>query len=79
MTAEQFAYWLRGFTELTADLPSPSPAQWKAIQEHLATVFVKVTPPVMVPQTPLVPGIATPRLEDYLRKFPMTHTPVITC
>ncbi|MDE1179487.1 hypothetical protein [Paraburkholderia sp.] len=45
MTAEQFAYWLQGFTELTQG-QTPSPAQWKCIREHLETVFKKVTPPV---------------------------------
>lgn len=43
MTPEQFCYWLQGFGELTNDAPSPE--QWKAIKEHLQTVFHKVTPP----------------------------------
>lgn len=42
MTAEQFAYWLQGFAELNAERPTPE--QWTAINEHLQTVFVKVTP-----------------------------------
>lgn len=46
MTPEQFCYWLQGFAELSADAP-PSPAQWKSICEHIATVFKKVTPPVV--------------------------------
>jgi hypothetical protein len=45
MTAEQFAYWLNGFTELTQG-QTPNPAQWKSICEHLQTVFNKVTPQV---------------------------------
>jgi len=45
MTAEQFAYWMQGFSELTGD-EMPTPAQWKMMKEHLATVFVKVTPPL---------------------------------
>lgn len=45
MTPEQFAYWLQGFTELTAG-QQPSPEQWKSITEHLKTVFVKVTPEI---------------------------------
>ncbi|VWC90141.1 hypothetical protein BLA17378_04512 [Burkholderia aenigmatica] len=45
MTAEQFAFWLHGFTELTRG-QTPDPAQWKAIKEHLDLVFKKVTPPV---------------------------------
>ncbi|MFL1548812.1 hypothetical protein [Pseudomonas sp. AN3A02] len=44
MTPEQFAYWLQGFTELNPDMDQPTPAQWKAIKDHLATVFNKVTP-----------------------------------
>lgn len=45
MTPENFAYWLQGFVELTQG-QTPNPAQWKSIQEHLGTVFKKVTPPV---------------------------------
>lgn len=45
MTAEQFAYWLRGFTELNP-VEQPTPDQWFAIQQHLETVFQKVTPPL---------------------------------
>lgn len=42
MTPEQFCYWLQGFAEITDG--EPTPEQWKAIREHLATVFTKVTP-----------------------------------
>lgn len=42
MTPEQFCYWLNGFGELTTDAPTPE--QWKAIKEHLETVFTKETP-----------------------------------
>lgn len=42
MTAEQFAYWLQGFSELNPGQPSEE--QWQAIRDHLATVFDKVTP-----------------------------------
>jgi hypothetical protein len=45
MTAEQFAYWMQGFAELTGDEP-PTAGQWKSMKEHLQTVFVKVTPPL---------------------------------
>jgi len=44
MTAEQFAYWLQGFSELNGG--PPTAAQWASVKEHLATVFGKVTPPV---------------------------------
>lgn len=42
MNAEQFCYWLQGFSELTPEQPTPE--QWKAIKEHLELVFRKVTP-----------------------------------
>lgn len=45
MTAEQFAYWMQGFSELTGE-ETPTPSQWKMMKEHLATVFDKVTPPL---------------------------------
>ncbi len=45
MTPEQFAYWLQGFVELTQG-QTPNVAQWKAIRDHLDTVFKKVTPAV---------------------------------
>ncbi len=44
MTPEQFAYWLQGFVELHQN--APTEAQWTSIKEHLAEVFVKVTPDV---------------------------------
>ena len=56
MNAENFAYWLNGFVELNGG-KEPTPAQWKAIQEHLKLVFTKVTPPV---QTSTGPEKGTP-------------------
>lgn len=41
MTAEQFAYWLQGFAELSD--AEPTPEQWASIKEHLNLVFNKVT------------------------------------
>lgn len=53
MTAEQFAYWLQGFIELNGN-KMPSQEQWNSIQEHLSTVFHKVTPPFNpIPWPPL--------------------------
>lgn len=43
MTPEQFCYWLQGFAELSPKI-APNPTQWKQIQDHLNTVFKKVTP-----------------------------------
>jgi len=42
MNAEQFAYWLQGYAELS-ECP-PTAEQWQSIRDHLATVFKKVTP-----------------------------------
>jgi hypothetical protein len=64
MDALQFSYWLQGFTELQPDLEAPTPEQWKAIREHLALVFTKVTPPgngyiLQTKSDPLFVGPAT--------------------
>lgn len=48
MTPEQFCYWLQGRAELQPG-KAPSAEEWKSICEHLATVFNKVTPPVVIP------------------------------
>lgn len=42
MTAEQFTYWLQGFSEL--ECGPPNKEQWKIIQDHLNLVFTKKTP-----------------------------------
>lgn len=47
MTAEQFAYWMQGFAELNSEPPTAE--QWQSMKEHLATVFVKVTPVMQIP------------------------------
>lgn len=57
MTPEQFCYWLNGFGELTTEAPTAE--QWKAIKEHLETVFKKITP--------AAPGSVDP-LNEYARK-----------
>lgn len=82
MNAEQFAYWLQGFTELTEDMPAPSPAQWQAIKDHLALVFVKVTPPFPLrvtgpnPMQPLLRPMED-RIADWHRLNP-SHM-LVTC
>ncbi len=43
MDALQFAYWLRGYTEITNGA-QPDATQWQIIQDHLNEVFTKVTP-----------------------------------
>lgn len=57
MTPENFCYWLQGFTELQPGMEQPTPAQWKAITEHLQHVFQKVTPKV---EQPVGPAYSTP-------------------
>lgn len=46
MTEREFCFWLQGFFELNPGMAAPTPEQAKAIREHLALVFKKVTPPV---------------------------------
>jgi hypothetical protein len=46
MTHEQFCYWLQDFLELSGEGASMTPEQVKMVREHLATCFVKVTPPL---------------------------------
>jgi hypothetical protein len=65
MTAEQFAYWLQGFVELTIGR-QPTPEQWKSVTEHLGTVFNKVTPPVRIGPGPY-PRIFDDGLRDHQR------------
>jgi hypothetical protein len=55
MNAEQFCYWLQGRAELMPDTP-PSDTEWKMIAEHLATVFHKVTPPLLRTEKPIDPA-----------------------
>jgi len=52
MTAEQFAYWLQGFVELSDGTP-PTKEQWRKIEEHLQLVFIKVTVPSKLPAPPI--------------------------
>ena len=82
MTPEQFCYWLQGFGELGGTPPTPE--QWKSINEHLATVFKKVTPQ-SVSVGPKPPTITSP---DFGRPIagggyagwpPGTTFPVMTC
>ena len=59
MTAEQFAYWLQGYSEVCGKRPNKD--EWQIIQDHLKLVFDK--------QTPL--RDMEPRLPDQ----PSTHFP----
>lgn len=51
MTPENFVYWLQGFVEMNGQ-ENPTPEQWNSIRDHLKTVFIKVTPPLLVPIPP---------------------------
>lgn len=86
MTPEQFAYWLQGFAELTEGTP-PTPEQWKSINDHLQTVFVKITPQLGGTAIPH-PGTLRSsefRFDDYLKQRGIFPGPfdfgktVITC
>lgn len=46
MDTNHFCFWLQGFVELN-DGKEPIPEQWRMIKEHLSTVFMKVTPPLI--------------------------------
>lgn len=63
MNAQDFTYWLNGFAELSGDAP-PTAEQWKSIKEHLALVFVKVTPAYGLKD---IQPLRTP--DDLLRKL----------
>lgn len=77
MTERDFVYWLQGFAELNAEPPTVE--QWKSIREHLATVFVKITPAVhpspLIPSHPMLRNPAPIPLADPYWPQP----PVITC
>jgi len=73
MDAQQFAYWLQGFAELSGDAP-PTKAQWKSIREHLGLVFEKVTPAVGAPNWDDQPAMRKliPNINEMLRWPPQT-------
>ena len=80
MTAEQFAYWMQGFVELNG--VEPTAEQWQSIKEHLATVFVKVTPPVFGPLRTLElrpEDMLRTRMNEFNQFWPNGGAPVITC
>lgn len=82
MNAEQFAYWLQGFTELNPSVEQPTPEQWKSITEHLKTVFVKVTPPFRVFGPVLAEPARQPAHEEIFRVLSKEwphHQLLVTC
>jgi hypothetical protein len=70
MNAQDFAYWLHGFTELTQG-QTPNPAQWKSICEHLNLVFNKVTPPVQTGVVTIKDPGAGVDWQKYFREHPL--------
>jgi hypothetical protein len=61
MTPEQFVYWLQGKLE-GRDHHSITPDDIKMIQDHLKTVFTKITPtyipqPIPMPSQPPMPPL----------------------
>lgn len=79
MTAENFAYWLQGFFEITGDVKSLTPEQIKMIKDHLGYVFQHA--PAHLPQpTPLqqVQVPYRPGLDELLGQWP-SSPPVVTC
>lgn len=44
MSPEQFCYWLQGLIENLPTGKNITKAQLQSVRDHLATVFVKVTP-----------------------------------
>lgn len=84
MTERDFVYWLQGFAELNAEPPTAE--QWKSIREHLATVFVKVTPPFQAsPSAPVSDRtyVPTPVYQPRITPFDSKEWPFggiqITC
>lgn len=69
MDAQNFCYWLHGFTELSPG-QTPTPEQWKAICQHLDLVFKKVTPVVVAPRQKTILEMQ----EEYLKMFPNQST-----
>lgn len=55
MTPEQFVYWIQGYCELTPEPPTKE--QWQSIREHAASVFTKITPPVVTFRPVRMPNI----------------------
>lgn len=67
MNADQFAWWLQGFAELSATPPTQE--QWDSIREHLGLVFNKVTQP-LPPEKAKQEQVK--KLEDFFQKIPPT-------
>ena len=72
MTPEQFTYWLQGKLEGRTILDLGSD-ELKMIQDHLNTVFHKVTP-TYIPNRPTIQPTYT-----YLQKNPLDPPYTITC
>lgn len=81
MTSEQFCYWLQGYFELKQTIDhreGATPETMKMIEEHLQTVFVKVTPSYQAPNLGF-PGLRTMELRPSDIAWPGGVMPAITC
>lgn len=80
MTPEQFCYWLRGFSELNPEGATPSPEQWRVIENHLTLVFKKETPDLRIPTPSILkwPDSPVPNFGD-IRPGDFPPGPTITC
>lgn len=91
MTPEQFCYWLQGYFELKQTIDhrdGATPETMKVIEDHLKTVFVKVTPTAKAPTPTLTIDEAVRRHRESEQRLPNPHgpnypyfgiQPVITC
>lgn len=70
MTAEQFAYWLQGYSEIAGEAPTAE--QWQVIQDHLKLVFDKVTPNYTTPDVKPFPQPYVPH--DHISFRELQHT-----
>lgn len=68
MSAQEFAYWLQGYFELTPDGGGLSPEQVKVVKDHLQLVFQKVTPVVDIPPPMFTPCVVdlNPNTRDFV-------------
>lgn len=70
MTADQFCYWLQGFFELKKTIDhrdGATPETMKMIEDHLQTVFKKVTP--AFEQKHGLPEMTIPANEEGLKRL----------
>lgn len=70
MDAQDFAYWLQGFFEITEETPVLTKKQVQMVKNHLNLVFEKVSDKELVS-----PDLAL----DIEKKFPSSSSPKVFC